>query len=60
LAGFAKTGAVAEVDSCCTATAVSKYQVDLGAMYVRDISSLSVGLAVTMRQGFYVAAGFNF
>jgi hypothetical protein len=60
LAGMAKTGAVAEVDSCCTATARSKYQVDLGAMYIRDISSLSVGLAVTLRQGIYVAGGFNF
>lgn len=60
LAGLAKTGAYAQVDSCCTATAKSKYQVDLGAMYVRDISSLSVGLAVTLRQGIYVAGGFNF
>jgi hypothetical protein len=61
LAGVAKTKAYAEVDPCnCSADAKSKHQVDLGLMYVRDFSRLSVGVAGTLRQGLYLAGGFNF
>jgi len=60
LLGMSKTQPYATVDSCCTATAKAKYEPDVGLMYIRDFSSLSLGAAFTLQQSFYVTGGFNF
>jgi hypothetical protein len=60
LLGLSKTQPYATVDSCCTATAKAKYEPDVGLMYIRDFSSLSLGAAFTLQQSFYVTGGFNF
>lgn len=60
LLGMSRTQPFATVDSCCTATAKTRYEPDLGLMYIRDFSSLSLGAAFTFRQSFYISGGFNF
>lgn len=60
LVGSTPTDFVLARKDCCTVGVDKKRELDLGALYVRDIDQFSLGAVITGNGNFYIGFGFNF